>query len=196
MPLPTPRNKDHEEFLDMLAYILATTSPTSAITWILGDLGQGPPLDNQNVLLPFGYISALDEKVLWERSRGGLGGVSAGGTQGVDDWGIPVSLTVAFARHQYLPPIAAFSSGGSASSAFNPANLGSTPPYLEQPGWRAAEELTQQIKGVLRLNPIVGGEVASCHIVESRYVLTAVGDVQYRAIRLRLDAQQRRTRGT
>jgi hypothetical protein len=152
----------------------------------------GPPSDNPEVQLPWGYISALDESVKWETARGGIGGLAAPGPQGLDDWQIPVTLTVAFQQHQYVAPIRA---RPPAASPFNPAHLGSQPPYFEQPGWRLAEEINQRIKGVLRTNIVVGGEVATTRVTESKFIRLAVQSAMFRASRITIVAQQRRTRG-
>src|ERR1700733_1465927 len=95
VPTGTP-----EEFLDVLAYLLATDTaqlpPTSEVSWIVGDVGMGPP-----PALPFGFISVNNESVWWMTANGGRGGLSAGGANGLDDWQVVATLTVGFAKHDY-----------------------------------------------------------------------------------------------
>jgi hypothetical protein len=187
MPLPQPVKKDLEEFLDALAYLFATDPRTSAITWILGDVGMGAP-----TTLPFGYISQQSEAVKWMTSDG-RGGSGGGLAAGLDDWLIPVIITVAFQQHQYVSPAPATPPSG---SPFTAMALGTAVPYLEQPGWRTSLQTNQRIKDVLRTNIVVGGEVATTRITEARYILQVINSVAYRASRLTLSTQQRRVRGS
>ena len=43
MSLPQPVNRDLEEALDAIAYLLATSAYSSQVNWILGDVGMGSP---------------------------------------------------------------------------------------------------------------------------------------------------------
>lgn len=184
-PWPQPANKDLEELLDMLAFVLSMSPATREINWILGDVGMGNPAK-----LPFGYISNFNESVYWETARGGL---SAAGPNGLDDWRGPVVLTVAFAPHQFVAPVTA---RPPPTSALYPGNLGvQALPYQEQPGWRTALEINQKVKGVLRENIVIAGEAATSTVTESRYVLQVIQGKLYRASRLTLQVQQRRQRG-
>lgn len=186
MALPQPVNRDLEEALDMLAYILATDSRTSGINWILGDVGMGSPS-----AVPFGYIGVRDESVNWSTAQGGAGLPT--GPTGLDDWLIPVLITVAFQPHQFIAPVTA---SPPVSSPFTAAHLAVTPPYLEQPGFRTSLQINQKIKGVLRNNITVGGELATTRVTESRYLLQVIQGKLYRASRITCVAQQRRVRGT
>lgn len=180
-----------EEALDVLAYILATDSatspPTSSVQWIVGDVGMGPPTQ-----LPFGFISLFNEMIQWETSQGGRGGLSAGGSRGLDNWQSLVTLTVAFAKHDYVPPAAAQPPAASPVSAHS---LGVQPPFFEQPGWRLALQMNEAIKAVLRTNITLAGEVATTRVSEARYVLLTIEGSTYRAARCTVQAQQRRPRG-
>lgn len=185
MALPQPTLKDLEQFLDALAYLLATDPRTSSLTWILGDVGMGAP-----AALPFAYISQQNESVKWyTASGGGSGGLAAG----LDDWDIPVVITIAFQQHEFVPPMPANPPNG---SPFTAAALGHPPPYLEQATWRISLQTTQLVKDVLRTNITVGGWVATTRVVEARPVLQAINNVIYRAMRITLATQQRRVRGT
>lgn len=190
MTPPQPVNVGLEELMDMLAFILATDSRTENIDWILGDVGMGDPN-----AVPFGYISNFNESARWESSRGGQGGLPAPGQTGMDDWDIPIAITVVFDRHAYAPPITA---NPPITSPLTAAALGLPKlPWQEQPGWRRALRVNQIVKSVLRSgnNPVIGGEAATTRIIESRYLLQVVrGDV-FRAARTTLQAQQRRQRG-
>jgi hypothetical protein len=184
--LPQPSGSfSLEELLDMLAYILASNPLTSGIQWILGDVGMGAPSQ-----VPFGYISPYNESIRWSTAGGqaGLGGIAAG----LDDWDIPVVLTVAFQPHQYVPPVAAVPPPG---SPFSSTSLGAQPPYLEQPGFRRAVEINENVKAVMRTNITVGGEAITTRIAEARYILQDIQGQQYRACRITAQSQQRRRRG-
>lgn len=176
-----------EEMCDVLAYILATTPATSGVQWILGDVGMGEPAP-----LPFGYISLFNEQILWMTANGGRGGLAAGGVNGLDDWQDTVMLTVAFQKHNYVPPVIANPPVGGPT---NQAQLGMSPPYMEQPGWRLPLQLVEQIKYVLRQNIVVQGAATTTRVVESRPVLITVQGAIYRAQRITLQAQRRQRRG-
>lgn len=176
-----------EEMLDVLAYLLAANPATSGIQWILGDVGMGTPTSE-----PFGYISLFNEQVRWMTANGGLGGLSAGGILGVDDWQDTVILTVAFAKHNYHSPQEATPPSNSPT---NQANLGSLPPYLEQPGWRPAIQLAEQMKFVLRQNIVLAGAAATTRVVEWRPVLLNLQGAMFRALRMTVQAQRRQRRG-
>lgn len=176
-----------EEYLDVLAYTFATSPGTSGVQWILGDVGMGSP-----TRLPFGYIALFNESVRWMTAQGGSGGLAAGGNRGLDDWDLTTIITVAFQAHDYISPTQAVPPAGSPVST---AALGSVPPFLEQPGWRLALQLAEQVKIVLRTNITVSGEVATTRLTESRYLLQVIAGKTYRALRLTLAAQQRRPRG-
>jgi hypothetical protein len=184
--MPQPVNKDLEELMDAFAYLLATTADTSGIAWILGDIGMGKPQQ-----LPFGYISQLNEAVNWYSANGGQGGLASAANTGLDDWQIQVALTVAYQQHQHVNPVLANPSAGSAF-----AGLDIQLPYQEQPGWRGTMKYVQQVKGTLRQNIVVGGFAATTRIVEAKPVQILVGDVLFRAVRITLQTQQRRRRGT
>lgn len=171
--------------MDAYAYLLATDSRTNGIAWILGDVGMGTPTQ-----VPFGYISVVSEAVSWYSASGGSGGLAAAGPQGLDDWMIPIVLTVAHETHRYIGP-----GPGNPPSTSPFANLANPLPYQEQPGWRKSLETTQNIKKVLRTNSNIGGAATTTHVVESRYVLQNIGDQLYRVTRLAIQTQQRRTRG-
>lgn len=179
--------KTPEEFLDVLAYTLATNPATSNVQWILGDVGMGKPTQ-----LPFGYISLFNEDVLWMTANGGTGGLASGGATGQDDWRMQVSITIAFQGHQYIEPVQAVPPAGSPVSA---AALGGPPPFMEQPQWRLSLQLAEAMKAVLRTNITVSGEIATSRITESRYLLQVIGGNEFRAFRLTVQAQQRRPRG-
>ncbi len=181
---PAPIEKDLLELMDAVCYMLGTAPATSGITWILGDPGQGAPQ-----ALPFGYVSVMNETVKWYTANGGNGGMT-GGTTGVDDWTMPIVLTLCYQERQYVKPVPAAPYAG---SAFN--GIG-TLPYLEQPGWRGAQTLVQKIKAVLRENITVGGYAATTTVAETRPILLSLDSKLYRAIRITAVAQQRRRRGT
>lgn len=183
-PSATP---SFEEYLDLLAYSLATDARTQQVTWILGDVGMGTPQET-----PFGYLSPRNDKVRWITARGGTGGLS-GGVAGVDDWDMVVPITVAFEPHTYLDPVPAAPPAG---SPVNPSVLGGQPPFLEQPGYRTSIEIVNAVAAVLRSNITVYGEIATSTLVESTYVLQSINGKLYRAARLTVAAQQRRRRGT
>lgn len=176
-----------EEMLDVLAYILATNPATSGVEWILGDVGMGTPTQE-----PFGYISLFNEQVLWMTANGGRGGLSAGGVNGLDDWQDVVLLTIGFAKHSYVPPVQA---APPANGPTNPAQLGSLPPYQEQPTWRLAIQLAEQIKFVMRQNIVLAGSVATTRVSEWRPVLLNLQGAMYRALRVTVQAQRRQSRG-
>jgi len=178
--------RDLETLLDALAYLLSTDSRTSAIKWILGDVGMGAPSQT-----PFGYISPQTEAVTWYTANGGMGGLAAG--LGLDDWAIPIILTVCIAPHQFVTPVQAVPP---TASPFSQQTLGTPPPYLEQPGWRTSLEITQNVEKVMRTNTAVGGAATDTRIVESRYVLVDIQNTLFRARRIVIAAQQRRIRGT
>lgn len=185
MPLlPNPIIRDLETLMDAFAYLLATDSRTSSVQWILGDVGMGAPAK-----LPFGYISVVSESITWYTANGGQGGLAAAG---LDDWAIPITLTICFEPHRYLSPAPAMPP---AASPFNPTQLGTQPPYLEQPGWRGLLEITQLVKATLRTNVTLGGAATDTRVVESRYILQEIQDQIFRASRITIQTQQRRTRG-
>jgi len=185
-PVPNITNRDLEVLMDALAYILQTDSRTSGIKWILGEPGMGRP-----PAAPFGFIHPQTEMVAWTTANGGAGGLAAG----LDDWNIPILLTVAVEPHR--EPNAPVAAAPPASSPFATANLGIAVPYQEQPGWRKSLEMTQKISAVLRTgaNPVIGGAAAATRIVENRYVLMDIDGQVYRTRRLSLQTQQRRLRG-
>ena len=184
MSLPAPVNKDLEELMDAVAYLLATSSATSNIAWILGDVGMGAPQD-----LPYGYVSQLNEQVKWYTANGGQGG-NASGPNGVDDWMISIVLTICFQQRDYVEPVTAAPTAGSAFSGLG------TLPYTEQPGWRGALRYVQSVKGVLRTNITIGGFAATTQVVESKPQLLDIDSKVFRAVRISLATQQRRRRGT
>jgi hypothetical protein len=191
--LPQPSGaQTQEEFLDMLAYVLCTSSSSlvSDILWILGDIGMGAPPK-----LPFGYISPVNESVLWYTADGRPGG-GGGLAAGLDDWTIPVALTVAFAPQQYVPPVTATPPFGSPLTAVALAAGGfPAATYAEQPTFRQAMATGEAIKATLRENITMGGEVATTRITESRYILVEIQGKQYRCMRISIATQQRRVRG-
>ncbi len=176
-----------EEYLDVLAYTLATSPGTSGVQWILGDVGMGSP-----TRLPFAYISLFNEQTLWMTAQGGTGGLATGGMRGLDDWQMPTVITICAQAHDYITPIVASPPAGSPVSA---AALGTTPPFMEQPGWRLALQLAEAVKAVLRTNITMSGEIATSRVTESRPLLQTIDGKPYRAQRLTLVAQQRRPRG-
>lgn len=187
MPAPVIDNTklSLETLMDALGYLLSTDSRTSNIEWILGDVGMGRPTK-----VPFGYIQQVSETVTWYTAQGkGSGGLAAG----LDDWQIPINLVVAFEAHRFIAPINAIPPS---SSPFNPSNNNNQAlVYQEQPGWRQALEINQNIKKVLRTNITVLGAATDTRIVESRYLLQAINNELYRAARTTVIGQQRRVRG-
>lgn len=187
-PMPQIPTRDLEVLMDAFAYLLSTNSPTNEINWAIGDVGIGPPPP-----LPFGYITHVSEGVGWYTAGGGVGGLSAGGPQGQDDWNIPITLTIALEPHRYPNLLAATPP---ATSPFFPATLGiQALPYQEAPGYRAFLQAVQKVKGVLRTNSTIGGAASDTRIVESRYILQEIDNSAYRAARMTINTQQRRTRG-
>jgi hypothetical protein len=187
-PLPQPSGApNYEEFLDMLAYLLATSEPTQEISWIIGDVGMGAPQQT-----PFAYISPRNDTIPWKTAGGSRGGMT-GGPQGLDDHLMTVPMTVAVEPHQYLKPIQATPP---VSSPVSQESLGVTLPFFEQPGYRAAMGVQRRINQVLRENITLGGEIISTTIVETTYLLQKIESDVYRALRITLQAQQRRVRGT
>jgi hypothetical protein len=187
MPLPQPVQPSYEEFIDLLAYMLATNANTSEVLWIVGEVGMGAPKQT-----PFAYIAPRNDKIPWETANGSTGGLPTG-PAGFDMHQLLVPITVAIEPHKYLQPAVATPPAASPVSA---QSLGQTPPFFEQPGYRAAMGIQRRINQALREDITVGGEVATTNIVETTYVLQTIeGDI-YRALRLTLMAQQRRRRGT
>lgn len=182
-PLPAPVQKTLEEAADALAYLLATDARTSYITWVLGEPGMGDP-----DALPFGYLYPQTQNVKWYTANGrGSGGLAAG----LDDWQIPFVIIVAVEEHRFEKPVTA---SPAPSSAF--ANLGIAMPFLEQPGWRDQMEADQLVLDVLRTNIVVGGYLATTTVSEDKHFLLNLNNSLYRASRISVNAQQRRTRGT
>jgi hypothetical protein len=104
-----------------------------------------------------------------------------------------VPITVAVQPHEYLVPIVAVPPTG------NPVSeqaLGIPVPFFEQPGYRLAMALKARIGQALRENITVSGEVITTNIVETTYLLQQIESDVYRALRITLQAQQRRQRGT
>ena len=67
--LPQPSSQvSYEEFLDFLAYFLATNSNTSEVSWIIGDVGMGAPQQT-----PFAYISPRQDAIPWVTAAGSSG---------------------------------------------------------------------------------------------------------------------------
>lgn len=182
--LPQPIKKDLREALDAFAYLLSTDDRTKGVTWILGDVGMGSPQET-----PFAYISQLNESVKWYTANGGTGGLP-GGPTGLDDWIIPIVLSICVEPHQWVPPGPPQPPAGNAYSTI--PNL----PYQEQPGWQDSLAVVQAVKGVLRQNIVIGGSVATTNIVEAKPMLLSIADKTYRAARITIMAQQRRVRGT
>ena len=191
-PLPQPSGTPgYEEFLDMLAYMLATNSLTSEIAWIVGDVGMGAPQQT-----PFAYIVPRNDVIPWETANGQTGGLPTGGVAGLDMHQMTTPLVVAVQEHKYVKPVVAAPPAGSPVSA---AALGLQPgevPFFEQPGARAAMGIQHNITQVLRENITVGGEVATTRILETAYVLQVLEGKTYRALRLTLAGFQRRRRNT
>jgi len=186
MTLPAPSGTpSFEEFLDMLAYMLATNEHTSEVAWIIGDVGMGAPQQT-----PFGYIAPRNDNIPWMTAQGSTGGLP-GGSHGLDDHAMLVPITVAVQPHAHLQPIEA---APPESSPLSKHSLGTQPPYFEQPGYRAAMELQDRIRIALRENITLGGEVITTTIVETTYVLQTIESDVYRALRITLQAQQRRRR--
>lgn len=187
MGLPQPVAFSQEEFIDMLAYMLATNPATQEVMWVVGEVGMGAPSQT-----PFAYIAPRNDRITWETAAGQTGGLPTG-PAGFDMHQMLVPITVAVEQHKYLKPIPAEPPAGSPVS--QPA-LGTAPPFFEQPGYRAAIEIQRNITRALREEITVGGEVATTNIVETVYLLQTIeGDI-YRAMRLTLLASQRRRRGT
>ena len=185
--LPQPVKPSYEEFLDMLAYMLATNEHTSEVLWIIGDVGMGAPQQT-----PFAYIAPRNDSIKWYSANGSSGGLPAPGPAGLDDHSMLVPITVAVQEHEFLKPIPA---APPATSPVGAAKLGGVPPFFEQPGYRAAMEIQERIARALREDITVGGEVGTTTIVETTYVLQAIEGKAYRALRMTLSAQQRRRRG-
>jgi hypothetical protein len=185
MPPPQPVAFTHEEAIDMLAYVLATNARTSEIEWIVGDVGMGAPQQT-----PFAYISPRADKILWETGGGQSGGLPTG-SRGIDMHQMLIPITVAVQEHQYLRPTTA---APPAASPLSAQSLGTTPPFLEQPGYRLAMQYEDGIRQALRENIVLGGEVATTTIIETAYVLQVIEGKVYRALRITLQAQQRRRR--
>jgi hypothetical protein len=175
-----------EEMLDVLAYLLASSPATSGVQWILGDVGMGTP-----TAVPFGYVSLLNSQIPWMTANGGRGGLSTGGVGGLDDWQDTVALTIAFAKHAYENPVQA---NPPANSPVNPAQLGSVPPYKEQPSWRLTIQLVEQVKIVMRENIVIAGSAATTRVGEWRPVLLNVQGAMYRGLRITVQAQRRQPR--
>ncbi len=188
MTLPQPIAFTYEEFIDMLAFMLATNASTEEVTWIVGDVGMGAPQQT-----PFAYIAPRNDVIPWETAKGQTGGLPTGTVAGLDMHALLVPITVAVQQHEYLKPVVA---APPASSPLSAQSLGAPPPFFEQPGYRAAMQIQERIVHALREDITVGGEVATTRIVETTYVLQVIEGKQYRALRLTLQAQQRRHRGT
>lgn len=187
MTLPQPVLPTVEEFIDMLAYMLATNPNTQEVMWIVGEVGMGAPQQT-----PFAFIAPRNDRITWETANGSTGGLP-GGPAGFDMHQILVPITVAVEQHKYLPPSAPKPPSSSPVSA---QSLGVQPPFFEQPGYRAAMGIQRRIAQALREDITIGGEVATTTIVETTYLLQTIeGDI-YRALRVTLQAQQRRRRGT
>lgn len=185
--LPQPAAATYEEFLDMLSYMLATNPVTSEVLWIVGEVGMGAPQQT-----PFAYISPRNDKIPWETANGSTGGLPTG-PAGFDMHSMVVPVLLCIEEHKYLKPQAAAPPAASAVSA---ASLGAPPPFFEQPGYRAAMGFQQRVTRALREDITVGGVVATTNIVETTYLLANVEGKVFRALRLTLQAQQRRRRGT
>ena len=169
----------------MLAYMLATNVNTKEVSWIIGDVGMGAPQQT-----PFAYIAPRNDNIAWKTANGSTGGMT-GGPHGLDDHTLVVPITVAVQPHSYLQPVEAKPPEGSPVSEHT---LGVQPPFWEQPGYRTAMELQDRIRLALRENITVGGEVITSTIVETTYVLQVIQADAYRALRITLQAQQRRRR--
>jgi hypothetical protein len=182
VPLPQPVAFDFEEFLDMLAYALATNPLTSEITWIVGDVGMGAPQQT-----PFAYIAPRNDSIPWETTGGQSGGLPTG-QRGIDMHKMLVPITVAVQEHKYLKPAVATPPAESPLASLGPL------PFFEQPGYRVAMEIQENIVQALRENITVGGEVAGTNIIETTYVLQVIEGKTFRALRITLEAQQRRRR--
>ncbi len=169
----------------MLAYMLATNPNTSEVAWIIGDVGMGAPQRT-----PFAYIAPRNDNIAWKTADGSRGGMT-GGPHGLDDHALIVPITVAVQPHSYLQPIEAVPPE---NSPVCKRALGIQPPFYEQPGYRTAMELQDRVRIALRENITIGGEVMTTTIVETTYVLQAIESDSYRALRIILQAQQRRRR--
>jgi hypothetical protein len=186
MTLPQPSGTpSFEEFLDFLAFWLSTNEHTKETAWIIGDTGMGAPQQT-----PFGYIAPRNDSIPWMTADGSVGGMT-GGPHGVDDHLLLVALTIAVQPHAYLQPVEA---APPESSPLSKHSLGSQPPYFEQPGYRAAMQLQDRLRRALRENITLGGEIATMRIIESAYVLQSIESDIYRALRITIQAQQRRRR--
>lgn len=186
--LPQPSaTVSYEEYLDFLAYMLATDERTSEVSWIIGDVGMGAPQET-----PFAYIAPRNDSIPWKTAGGSKGGMS-GGPQGVDDHLLIVPITIAFEPHRYVEPVQA---APPTTSPVSHQSLGVEPPYFEQPGARTAMQIVDRVTAVLREKITVGGVIATSNIVETAYVLQVIDSKPYRAARLTIQAQQRRRRGT
>lgn len=180
--LPQPVAVDYEEALDFLAYYLQTHALTKEVTWIIGDVGMGAPLQT-----PFAYIAPRNDKIQWESAGGQSGGLPTG-QRGLDMHTMTVPITVAVQEHEYLKPVTA------SPPAESPLSKLGVLPFFEQPGYRAAMEIQENIVQALREEITLGGEVASTTIVETTYVLQQFEGKPYRALRMTLLIQQRRRR--
>jgi hypothetical protein len=187
-PLPQPSSSvTYEEFLDFLAYMLATSEETSEVNWIIGDVGMGAPQQT-----PFAYISPRNDRINWSTAKGSTGGLPAPGLAGMDDHLMLVPMTIAVEPHRYLKPVTA---DPPSSSPVSEANIGQTLPFFEQPGYRTAMQLQGKLSTALRQNITVNGVVATTNIIETTYLLQEIEGKPFRALRIILQAQQRRRRG-
>lgn len=178
---PTPLKHSLDELMDAFAWMLSTSPQTNDIQWILGDVGMGSPTQ-----LPFAYISRLNQAVKWSTANGSSGGLAAG----LDDWSLPIVITLVLTEHEFISPVTATPPAGNVF-----ANEPQPLPYFEQPGWRDVETDVNSVLSVLRENITVGGFAATTTVNECKPILLTIDQNLYRCERISIQAQQRRTRG-
>lgn len=155
-----------EEFLDNLLAFLLAKVTTSPVITWI----LGDPGMSAPTALPMGYVPPLFDTVL---------PYSAG--VDMDTYGVPIVIVDDL--HNYGPPI---------------PNV-NVPDVFEQPGYRKLMQFGQATRFALRNGGAAitqGGYVATSQVPAISYVWLKIDNKPYRGVKVALEVQQRRLRGT
>jgi hypothetical protein len=154
-----------EQFLDKLAKYLADDPHSAGTAIVTWILGDFGM--SSPTALPFGYITPFNDTV---KAR-------TGGPHGVDDDTYTIPMFVVDDMQHFGDPTQV--AGQS---------------YFEQPGYRKLLQYAQNVRAALRANITLDGLIATSAVLEQRFLPVVIDDKPWRAVRITVQAQQRRQR--